>query len=85
MGLDGIFEVSSLYPRGRRLGYVDRRRGAPVQFIEPVSESIQAEARRLVDERDYAELPEEFKAATAVREVWLAPPPPPSDDIEDDE
>lgn len=85
LGLDAIFEVSPVYPKGRRLGYVDRRRGAAIQLIEPVAEAIVAEIRRAVDERDYAELRPEFAAATAVRDVIPAPPLPPVDDDEDNE
>lgn len=85
LGLDAIFEVSPVYPKGRRLGYVDRRRGAAIQLIETVADSLINEARRLVDERDYAELRPEFAAATAVRDVIPAPPPPPVDDDEDED
>lgn len=85
LGLDAVFEVSPVYPKGRRLGYVDRRRGAAVQLIEPVAESIVAEIRRAVDARDYEELRPEFAAATAIREVFPAPPLLPDEDDEDNE
>lgn len=85
MGFDAIWEVLPICPRGRRVGYVGRKRDSPIQFIEPVPDAVIAEARRLVDARDYANVPEEFKSAVAVREVWRAPPPPPPEDYEEDE
>lgn len=82
-GLDGIWEVNAMFPKGRRIGLAGRARGAPLQLTEDVPASLIAEAQQALDNRDFGDLDETKQAiASGQREVQL---PPAVEDLGEDE
>lgn len=52
-GLDAIWLVDALHPKGKRLAFVGREPGAPLQLLEQgIAQTLIAEAQRVLAKRD---------------------------------
>jgi hypothetical protein len=73
-GLDAVWQFDAVYPKGLRIALADRTPGAPLQLLVNASEAVIAEAQKLLDDRDFGDLPDD-KQALGRGQRWIQHPP----------